>query len=76
MSKDYTTIASNNGQRYGQFLWNALCNYLEVEQRRADDQDVSNALFYFSNEDIERVLGSYERILEARKPLGFMKGEK
>ena len=68
-------VSSQNGQRAGQFLHNAISDYLRTHDREMSDHDVANVLFYISNDDLERIVGTYADVLTARSNYGF-KGDK
>ena len=72
---DYKTTANQNGQRLGQFINNAIQDYLVILDREHSDFEVGQTLFFLSDEELERILATYQRVLEARKPVGFTSKE-
>ncbi len=68
---DYKTTANQNGQRLGQFINNAIQDYLVILDREHSDFEVGQTLFFLSDEELEKILSTYQRVIEARKPVGF-----
>lgn len=66
-------LAEQNSQRLGQFIFNAVSDHLKSLDKENGEFEVANALFFMSDEQLNTVLTTYGRVLDARKPSGFSK---
>jgi hypothetical protein len=74
--KEYIELAQAHNQRVGQFINNAICEYLTANNRVTTDEEVAQCLFYLDDQTLYNAVRHYDRLLTARKPVGFTVTEK